>query len=150
MLLRMRTQPRSDNAGNAGDAGDAGDWFKLRKKSMESWLTKTAAKQKPSRYANKPLHESGRGVASSRHDIYQTHNNISISIKVTSEAKTEEEKDEGDDGERSKFVPCPVCNSGVSKATINAHIDACLGSGDITRSIQKGIFSTSFITITIC
>ena len=116
---------------------------------MESWLTKTAIKQKP-RYANRSLHERVGEVL--LHDTilaYQTHNNISISIKVTSEAKTEEEKDEGDDGERSKFVPCPVCNSGVSKATINAHIDACLGSGD-TRPIQKGILFSSFITIVIC
>lgn len=59
------------------------------------------------------------------------------------DAKSDEDKDGEEESEKfeSKFVPCPICNSSVSKATINAHIDACLNS-DGNKPTPKGISIT--------
>jgi hypothetical protein len=96
---------------------------------MESWLTKTPPKH--------------LGYAPYTFTIRSYHRVINLRNKIKKEeTQTEEERDGEDESEKSKFVPCPICNSSVSKASINSHIDACLRSND-SKLTQKGAFSIS-------
>jgi uncharacterized protein (DUF2461 family) len=74
---------------------------------------------------------------------FVVHRVIKLRNKIKrEETQTEEERDGEDESEKSKFVPCPICNSSVSKASINSHIDACLRSND-SKLTQKGAFYLS-------